>query len=333
MPHRTMELKGNRAHCFNLVQAPVRTSVKLVCFCTLALEPVRAAPANLERHWPVTFHENVIRVERIAWPMRTLAARSCPRATPAIGIALDDARAYDSEARAYVRMVTGLGDWPQVLFVMPGSPAAAAGLAVGDGIIAVAGSSTNVIASEAMNPDLRAEAITNFIAARPLGQPLDITVLREGERISLTVSPIAVCSSQFVVTAGKGIEAYSDESNVALTGSLVEFTANDDELAFVMGHELAHIIHRDVNGVTGRKRRSSKQTERDADWLGADLTFCIGLNPQRAADYWSRLSKSDWRTLFGSFTHPSFRSRIDFLEKYQPPSRCPPSPRVAIKPF
>lgn len=298
----------------------------------LAQTAPSTAGEDFEAAWPNRLHNDMIRVEKIGWQMRTLAVASCPQTSSAIGVALDDALAYAKDAQDYVKSVTGLGDWPQVLTSMPDSPAAKAGLRAGDAIIAVAGTSVDAIAAAARRPTLRAEAIKGHIVALPAGQPFPITVLREGTEITFNVTPVAACSSQFVVTTRQGLDAYSDENNIALTAGLVEFTANDDELAFLMGHEFAHIIHRDVNGVPGRARRSSKQIERDADALGADLTYCVGRDPRRGADYWVRYRKSDWKTLFGSLSHPSFRSRTAYLRAYTPPAKCPPRARVAIAP-
>ena len=119
----------------------------------------------------------------------------------------------------------------------------------------------------------------------------------------------------------------SDGRLVVVSGGLVQFATNDDELAAAVAHELAHNIlrHRarlDAAGVDrglgkqlGRSARLFRQTEVEADQLSPWLLAGAGYDPHAAVRFWTRFGKREGQPLFQAGTHPRWRARVASIEE------------------
>ncbi|UWR38345.1 MULTISPECIES: M48 family metallopeptidase [Sulfitobacter] len=132
---------------------------------------------------------------------------------------------------------------------------------------------------------------------------------------------------------------------VAFTLALIADARNEDELAFVLGHEAAHHIaghigRQQQNAMAGAvifagiatlsggdatavrtaqelgaevgARRYSKDFELEADALGTIITARAGYNPLRGAEFFTRIPDPGDRFLG---THPPNSSRIDIVRR------------------
>src|SRR5262245_57029560 len=92
------------------------------------------------------------------------------------------------------------------------------------------------------------QALERFLAARPLSEDgsLALRVDRIGHALA-RVSDRPDCIYTFLVVAGRALQAYSfTGGTVCLTDSLARLQASEDELAFAIAHELAHVALRHV---------------------------------------------------------------------------------------
>ena len=132
---------------------------------------------------------------------------------------------------------------------------------------------------------------------------------------------------------------------IVFTNALINSTQNDDELAFVLGHEMAHHLeghlHRQyqsaragaillggITAITGAPadtvqsaqrvgagigaRTYSKEFELEADRLGALITIRSGYNAIRGADFFARLPDPGDQFL-GS--HPPNAARVEAVRR------------------
>jgi predicted Zn-dependent protease len=134
------------------------------------------------------------------------------------------------------------------------------------------------------------------------------------------------------------------------TGLLEKLQLTDDELAAVMGHEIAHALREHgreraseqlataaVIGIAGAvlgaptgatdlasivadltiSRPNSRTHEMEADRIGVELAARAGYNPRGAVTVWQKMAKaSDGEPPQFLSTHPSTENRISDLEVY-----------------
>ena len=142
---------------------------------------------------------------------------------------------------------------------------------------------------------------------------------------------------QFVVIPGDpSVNAGATFGQIGVTAGLLDFVENDDELAVVLSHELAHITEGHVTkGVIGGValtvlavladtqvpgagqavggigqlflNRFTQGQERDADDVGIRLAYRAGYDPAAAVDVQERLAVEVPQTMAAGYfnTHPS----------------------------
>lgn len=98
-----------------------------------------------------------------------------------------------------------------------------------------------------------------------------------------------LCGYPVKISERKGIYASTNGKRIKISRGLIRFTATDDELALVLGHELSHILL-DHSGVM----RSSliRNAELEADRLGISIVARAGYNTETAARFLPRLAKA-----------------------------------------
>lgn len=125
-----------------------------------------------------------------------------------------------------------------VRYVIPGSAAEKAGLKEHDEIISIFGISTpGGTGVAAKFKKILDENLTNNL----LEMPVEIEVSRRGKIIKLTVIPDSICPYELVIDkSSHQINAFSDGEKVYLTEEIIDYLPQDNDLAAVLSHELAH---------------------------------------------------------------------------------------------
>lgn len=272
---------------------------------------------------PTLIQHDLIRLARVEWQLRHSAVDQCPTKAAAVGIVVDFAGAYDTQDQTYALSAPALGDLPQVIGVIEAGPADAAGIKVGDEIVAIDGTTTQELIASSPDPALLADDIQDAIAASSPAKGITLQVLRDGEAVSTMIKPVMVCAARFFLKTDQGIEAYSDGTNIGVTSGIIHFTGNDDELALVMGHELAHVIadKGEPASLFGHRRMEDK-----ADLLGAALAHCAGYDIIRSLAFWNRFDKLDRLASLRAPTHRSVPERTKQLREAVPSLACPARP-------
>ncbi|WP_194953926.1 M48 family metallopeptidase [Sphingopyxis solisilvae] len=296
----------------------------ILAACTLsAAAPASAAAAAPQPSLYATLAAQEARVAAIGFRLTTENAGWCAKQQPQFGWVWGDPRLYAPERRGEALAAYGasVGDAPFVAAVAPSSPAAVAGLVVGQVITALDSKPVPYGADD--HPFARITAIETGLAARSPTAPLSVA---SGAGEPLTVVPMTGCVSDFRVEAGNREGAVADGRMVLVHQGLIAFAPGDDELAAAIAHELAHNIlrHRerlDAAGVDrgpgkqfGRSARLFKQTEIEADRLSVWLLAGAGYDPDAAARFWTRFGQRKGRPLFPPGTHPGWRERVATLQ-------------------
>ena len=266
------------------------------------------------------------RVANVAFRLETANTALCPDVGPRAGLVLQDALQYSARERPAAVAALHVGDLPSVDAIADGSPAARAGLRVGDVVIAIDGAPVPAPA-KAADPATRPadyaplQAAVSALDAALARRPAALEVLRGPERLRLTVDSVPGCDYDVEVLPGPDLNASADGRHVFISSAMVDFARSDDMLALVLGHELGHdllhhharlgqsdLAHR-VLGDLASSPESLKLTEREADYVGLYLVARAGYEIADAPAFFAALpAESPF-----SWSHPSDAERARAL--------------------
>jgi predicted Zn-dependent protease len=230
-----------------------------------------------------------------------------------------------------------LGDSPVIFFVHPKFPAAKVGIKPGDRLLNYNGT---VLIGKSFRE------IKNVFQENQLSKNNQITVIveRDGRILEFKMEGV-LCSKYFMILAPSDqINAFSDGNNIVVYNGMMRFTENDDELAFVVAHEIAHSVQGHVQkktgnvllgsildalilgttgistgGIFGRLGGAaySKSFEFEADYAGLYIAARAGHDVSGAVNFWRRLAAEHPKSIEYSFaaSHPSNPERFVAMEK------------------
>lgn len=301
----------------------MRGGIRLACVALLlwGAVPVLADPASDEAGM-LALRAIDLRVATVAYRLAAANGPLCADTASLSGVLIHDAGQYDGPYRVLARRLFHLGDGPGVMAIVPGSPADLAGLRADDRLVSVNGAALAVGAAVPRRGDMAGVAAARTLLAAALAAgPARIEIERGGQRSVLVMTGQTGCASDVELTTGGGMSAKADGRTVLVTAGLATYAASDDELATIIGHEMAHnaLRHRarlDALGVgSGIERQIGpgaarvRETEREADYVGLYLMARAGYDIAAAAGFWRRYGAGHGPGAFGLPTHPSWRKR------------------------
>lgn len=200
-------------------------------------------------------------------------------------------------------------------------PADRAGLKAGDGLFGADGAvvwygsrpNESVPSSERID-GLHDEFITRLSEGRPIAFQIDTA---KGRR-DVTLDPPAICASDFWVDVRPKRDAGADGTRVRVTSGLMDYVSDDDELAAVVAHEMAHNLldHRPlIEATKSGKTKVIKATEAEADRLSVWLMANAGYDPEAAITFWERYGKETGFGIFSAPTHYRWQMRVAMLRQ------------------
>ena len=288
-------------------------------FSLAALSPAAiAAPIS-----PDVVRSADLRLAAIGYRLAHVNAALCDRSEMMTGLAMHDAGGYAPATRKGGLDALGLTTGFGVLSITADSAAARAGILSGDEILKVndvdlATFRTDQISARASYD--RMDSFLMFLSDALQQGPVAIVVRRGTTLQTLSLSGDAGCGGQFTVQPGKALNAWSDGKYVAVTTGLMNRVSNDNELAFVIAHEMAHNILRHREQLEGRSALFAqlgigagkvKATEVEADSYAIKLMAGAGFDLEGAGQFLASFSKARWMDL--PITHPGIRRRIEIV--------------------
>lgn len=246
------------------------------------------------------------RVAAVAWKLARANADLCPKTRLRVGWSLQSASQYGGELRPVAEARYGLdGDLPGILAAPPGSPVAEAGLAPGDLILSVNGQALSRGGASPSRSYDGLEANIALLDSHAARGPLWLQVRRQGAERQVNLAPTITCAYSTQIEVTGTFRSHTDGRHIFISDRMVDVAADDDQLAFVLAHELAHAVleHRtqpDVTGSPGQanqwitlNRGLSLRAEPDADHLGLFLLARAGFDPYQAVDFLTRYAEAN----------------------------------------
>ncbi|MFZ5789966.1 MAG: M48 family metalloprotease [Pseudomonadota bacterium] len=229
----------------------------------------------------------------------------------------------------------------KIYYVAPGSPAAAAGLRDGDKVLSIDGKALPTTPEEMKK--FREELNTKKEA------PTSYVIERDGTEMTIEIRPVSVCDYELAVNPDQDVNAATDGETIAINQGMLRFVHNDDELALVVAHELAHdamghidaqkqnaavagagglmldILAAMVGVNTGGafmkaaadagQQAFSVEFEEEADYVGMYLMARAGYRIENAPDMWRRMAAVNPDAITVAKTHPTTPERFVALTK------------------
>lgn len=225
-------------------------------------------------------------------------AELCPKTRRDMGVMIHSESNYPKELRIAARRELGATDKPSVYLVAPDSPASRAGIIPGDIFL---------LDGDPIGPD----DLRDLMDA----DSVSLTVRRNEREIDVIVEPETVCHSRLRLRSSSAINAYANGRHITVTTGMMDFTDSDEELALILGHELAHNTMGHIRKVvsnlilSGFATRYTRPFESESDYVGLYYMVRAGFNPDGVEAFWRRLADVDPRSVNRAKTHPTFPDR------------------------
>jgi len=240
------------------------------------------------------------RLLRVGYRVRTGGAALCgDKTAPALGALLARRRDVLFGKQKEAEEIFGVVDEVKVLALVPDSPAARAGVQVGDLVLAVNGS--DVGKTQDVYAELR--------SART--QPPKLGLSRGGQRSDVELPLVAACPQEFRLIMRGSFDPTADENgdDILVPEGLLRFARDDDELGIVLAHQIAH--HQ-----LGTARLVSSADEPAADKLGLAIAAKAGFDVSKAPALLDRMVAEDpWKLDTGKRNYGRASEHIGAAER------------------
>jgi hypothetical protein len=305
------------------------------CSTTLQRPTVsgEAIAQEREKQLELSFNTEKARTDRLFRVWHSIASTSSDlcgnNVEPLGGFIFHSKETYQGESGTftsvsyieYAQRHYNLEDSFTVTYIDSQFPAGRAGLQMKDRLLAVNGASL---------VEKSRSSVVDLLKTAGQAGPVTLTISRDSKVSDISYSAIVACSYPVVLVHNDAVAAYSDGRNIYVTTGILRFLQGDDELAVVLGHELAHnnLNHNSFGrklgkvlmgqGLLGKAlmSSSSQEIEAEADYAGLYSTSRAGYAIGSAPALWRRMAMEHPESITSNFgaTHPTSPERFVLLE-------------------
>ena len=238
-----------------------------------------------------------------------------------------------------------LGSRVSIIDIVENSPADKVGLALGDVILEVEGFTF----PEGKNALKKISKHFKDKEEKPVKR---IKIDRKGEILTFNINQKKICNYPIIFTQDKIVNAYADGKSIIMTQGMVDYARDDNEIAMVIAHELAHNDrgHLDAKkkntlllgsigfildlmtiyysgGTAGGNAENTEmwskigsqaysvEFEKDADYGGVYYAYRAGYDISNVKNFWERIGSENPKQIAISSTHPATSERYLQIDK------------------
>jgi hypothetical protein len=239
---------------------------------TLDPERVAAIEEHVIRQLLAAHLERYVLIRRVAADLRRANTDRCDGAGGDFGITLLSPDLIPEWMEPFGAPLLQMETAPRIVDVRPGSPAEAAGIDAGDWLLSVggrtAGSAVDLVRAETRAPS-----------------PVLLGISRGDSTRAVQVIPDEACPPyplRLVVNPEPG--AFAMDGGIIVTTGLFAIAHGEDELAFVLAHEMGHLMLGHTGAIT------AEGMESEADLVALELMTGAGYEPAGALTFLLRLA-------------------------------------------
>jgi len=218
------------------------------------------------------------------------------RTTYGLGLVFLDIKSFKGDTQ-WLRKWWGLDERAMVFAILPNGPEWNAGIRHGDVVQSVTGQpvATRKEAGAAISAALRGGA----------GKPVALGLDRDGVPYFVSIAPKRMCDCNVGIWQRQSVAVFQNDQGFELGLGLLSFASKDEDLAVIIGHELAHqMLGHEKNVGWGQLGKLfaelftgggygepyTLEQEIQADRLGFYYAARAGFSLDRAPGIWKRLA-------------------------------------------
>ena len=231
------------------------------------------------------------RLEKVSAPILAANAELCEKTRPDFGIITHSKKSYPKHLRDAATRRLAAGDTQSVLFVRSGSSSHKAGIQRGDVLL---GAKNNPISAK----------------HKSMKNAKSVRIRRSGKDIDIKLNAQSSCDYATVLKMSGTVNAYANGKSIIVTTTMMDFAKADEELALVIGHELAHNTMGHVRKavwntiISGFATRTTRPFEAEADYVGLYYMARAGYKLDGVESFWRRLGVQHPKSIVRAKTHP-----------------------------
>ena len=243
------------------------------------------------------------RLLRVGRPILKANVDLCPKVTSDIGVWTHDQAAYGKYLKKGSQRELGAVKEASVFHIAIDGPAQSTNLRRGD-----------IIRNEA------GKALDTRALQKALARDEVLIIDRNGKKIPFSAEAETLCGYELVLKQSAVVNAYADGRHITVTTGMMRFIERDEELAIIVGHEMAHNTMGHIRKIVGNlilsgwATRYTRPFESEADYVGMYFSKRAGYDIDNVEAFWRRLAVIHPRNVNRAKTHPIFPDRYLRLE-------------------
>jgi len=291
------------------------------------------------------FIDQMSLVKSIGFKINSSNADICNKTDFNSGITFANENVMGLKITKFFPSKINLGSQVSIIDIVKNSPADKAGLALGDIILEVEGYTL----PEGKNALKKISKHFKDIEEKEIKK---IKIDRNGEILTFDINQTKICNYPIIFTQDKIVNAYADGKSIIMTQGMVDYARDDNEIAMVIAHELAHNDrgHLDAvkknslimgsigfvldlmtiyysGGTAGGDAQNTEmwskigrdaysvEFEKDADYGGVYYAYRAGYDISQVKNFWERIGSENPKQIAISSTHPATSERYLQIDK------------------